>query len=79
MTGQNKYDAVVAPTILVHGPPAVGPDCHCIFPDDPVSVNVTHDPEHTLVGFTLATPATGAAETVTVTVAGGIGTQPPTK
>jgi hypothetical protein len=28
LTGPNTYEEVVAPTIFVHGPVLVGPDCH---------------------------------------------------
>jgi hypothetical protein len=50
-----------------------------MVPENPVKVSVTHWPGQTVVGFTLAVPATGEGETVTVTVAGGTGTHPPIK
>ena len=58
--------AVVAPGILVHGPPAVGALCHWIPPELPVSVRFTGVPEQTAAGATDAVPATGAGTTLMV-------------
>lgn len=74
------YGVVVAPPILVHGPVLEGPDCHCMLvPLCPVRVNVTVLAGQTAVGETLGVPAIGVCETKTVTVAGGMGVQPPEK
>ncbi|NCU76223.1 MAG: hypothetical protein EBV59_04605 [Synechococcaceae bacterium WB7_1C_051] len=61
--GATVQDTVVAPGILVHGPAAVGPLCHCkVNPDpelNPLAESVTLAPEQPFAELIVAVPLFG--------------------